>query len=302
MPVIAVINRKGGSGKSTLATHLAGHCASAGLRAMLGDTDRQQSTQAWLRARAAQTLPGSKPIVGWAIDPKNSLRPPVGVTHVVLDTPGGTHGFELAKVVSYADAVLIPVCQSMFDREAAAECYAELKTLPRVANGRCKVAAIGMRLDGRTKAGEVLARWAAEIDLPYVGALRETQTYVRCVEHGLTIFDLPASQTSIDRAQWQPILDWLDPVLRPLPAAAETPALKPTRPCAVTAERRPASLTTVSTERSSAPVAHTAPHRPAPGATGQVPLGILQAAPRRGVAQRVAEWLRVWPMRQARRA
>jgi chromosome partitioning protein len=296
MPVIAVINRKGGSGKSTLATHLAGYCANAGLRTMLGDTDRQQSTQAWLRARAAQAVPNALPIVGWALDPKNSLRPPVGVTHVVLDTPGGTRGFELSKVVSYADAVLIPVCQSLFDREAAAECYAELKTLPRVANGRCKVAAIGMRLDGRTKAGELLAQWAAALELPFVGVLRETQTYVRCVELGLTVFDLPASQATIDRAQWRPILEWLEPVLRPV-AAPEPFAMKPTRPCTVPGELRPLPAA----ERAE-PVARPAPRRPEPVASSQVPLGILEAAPRRGVAQRVAEWLGGWSMRRPRRA
>lgn len=297
MPVIAVINRKGGSGKSTLASHLAGHCANTGLRTMLGDTDPQQSTQAWLRARAAHALPNALPIVGWAIDPKNSLRPPVGVTHVVLDTPGGTRGFELAKVVSYADAVVMPVCQSLFDREAAAECYAELKTLPRVANGRCKVAAIGMRLDGRTKAGEALAQWAAALELPFIGVLRETQTYVRCVELGLTVFDLPASQATIDRAQWRPILDWLEPVLRPLPAAPETAVLKPTRPCAVPSERR-SSLVAERVE----PTARPMPRRSAPGTPSRLPLGILEAAPRRGIAQRLGEWLRAWPMRQPRRA
>lgn len=294
MPVIAVINRKGGSGKSTLATHLAGYCANAGLRTMLGDTDRQQSTQAWLRARATQAVPNALPIVGWAIDPKNSLRPPVGVTHVVLDTPGGTRGFELSKLVSYADAVLIPVCQSLFDREAAAECFAELQTLPRVASGRCKVAAIGMRLDGRTKAGELLAGWAASIELPFIGVLRETQTYVRCVELGLTVFDLPASQAPIDRAQWQPILDWLQPVLRPV-AAAEPFVRKPTRPCTGPGELRPLPPRVE-------PVARPAPRRPEPRAANDVPLGILEAAPRRGLAQRVAEWLGGWALRRPRRA
>lgn len=294
MPVIAVINRKGGSGKSTLATHLAGYCANAGLRTMLGDTDRQQSTQAWLRVRAAQALPNALPIVGWAIDPKNSLRPPVGVTHVVLDTPGGTRGFELSKLVSYADAVLIPVCQSLFDREAAAECFAELQTLPRVASGRCKVAAIGMRLDGRTKAGELLAGWAAAIGLPFIGVLRETQTYVRCVELGLTVFDLPPAQAPIDRAQWQPILEWLEPVLRPASTAAEPFVRKATRPCTVPGELR--ALPRVE------PVARPAPRRPEPVTRNDVPLGILEAAPRRGIAQRVAEWLGGWSMRRPRRA
>lgn len=296
MPVIAVINRKGGSGKSTLATHLAGHCANAGLRTMLGDTDRQQSTQAWLRARAAQAVPNALPIVGWAIDPKSLLRPPAGVTHVVLDTPGGMRGFELSKVVSYADAVLIPVCQSLFDREAAAECFAELKSLPRVANGRCKVAAIGMRLDGRTKADELLARWAAAIGLPFIGVLRDTQTYVRCVELGLTVFDLPASQAAIDRAQWRPILEWLEPVLHPV-APGDSFTLKPTRPCTMPGELRPLPRV----ERVE-PVARPALRRPGPVASSAVPLGILEAAPRRGVAQRLAEWLGGWSLRGPRRA
>lgn len=284
MPVIAVINRKGGSGKSTLATQLAGHCARAGLRTMLGDTDRQQSTQAWLRARAAQTLVDPPPgIVGWALDPKSVLRPPAGITHVVLDTPGGMRGFELAKLVSYADAVLIPVGASLFDRESAADCYAELKTLPRIATGRCKVAAIGMRLDGRTKAHQILAHWADELGLPFIGVLRETQTYVRCVELGLTLFDLPASQVAADRAQWQPIVEWLGPVLYP-PAVNEPFMLKPTRPCTVPGELRPM------------------PPRPEAPPSRSVPLGIIEAAPRRGLAQRVAEWFGASSGVRARRA
>jgi len=207
MPVVAVINRKGGSGKSTLATHLAGHCAQAGLRVMLGDVDRQQSSLAWLKRRTAQAP--AAPIVGWAVDPRSVMRPPSGITHVVLDTPGGMRGSDLARTVMVADAVLMPVCHSAFDRESAAECYAELQALPRVASGRCKVALVGMRLDPRTKAAAELREWAESRDLPYVGALRETQAYVRHVEQGLTMFDLPAAKVEADLLQWQPILGWL---------------------------------------------------------------------------------------------
>lgn len=289
MPVIAVINRKGGSGKSTLATQLAGHCANAGLRTMLGDTDRQQSTQTWLRARAAQTLPKALPIVGWALDPKSVLRPPAGITHVVLDTPGGMRGFELAKLVSYADAVLMPVGASVFDRESAAECYEELKALPRVASGRCKVAAIGMRLDARTKADQVLARWAEQLGLPFVGVLREAQAYVKCAEQGLTLFDLPAAQVATDRVQWRPILEWLDPVMYPV-ATPEPFALKPTRPCTVPGELTTMSLRSVRVE----PEAPAPRRRPEPVPSSAVPLGILEAAPKRGMADRLAEWIGGW--------
>ncbi len=221
MPVVAVVNRKGGSGKSTLATHLAAHCAHSGIPVMLGDVDKQQSTQAWLRLRATQAVSTPSPIVGWTVDPRSVLRAPAGVTHVILDTPGGLRGFDLARVVMFADVILMPVCNSVFDRESAADCYAELLTLPRVASGRCQVAAVGMRLDARTKADEVLKQWADKQKLPFIGVLRETQGYVRCVEQGLTLFDMPPAKVEADLLQWKPILNWLGPVLRPAPSAVK---------------------------------------------------------------------------------
>ena len=212
MSVVAIINRKGGSGKSTLATHLAGYFANAGAAVMLGDIDRQLSTQTWLRQRKTRLLADAKQIVGWNIDPKSFVRPPAGIEHVIVDTPGGLRGFDLARVVMYADAILVPVCNSIFDRESATECLNELRLLPRVASGRCKLALIGMRLDARTKAAEVLQVWAASLGVPFISVLRESQGYVRCIEKGLSLFDLPASQVQTDLSQWQPILEWLQTI------------------------------------------------------------------------------------------
>jgi len=220
MPVIAVVNRKGGSGKSTLAAHLAAWCAREGLPVVLGDVDRQQSTQSWLRRRMAQKVEQRASLVGWGVDPRAVVRPPAGNGHVVLDTPGGLRGFDLARVVMYADAIVMPVCNSVFDRESAAECLAELRTLPRIASGRCRVAAVGMRLDARTKGAEVLRAWAEALELPFIGVLRDTQAYVRCLEQGLTLFDLPAAKAEQDMLQWRPILEWLAPLLQPGPAVA----------------------------------------------------------------------------------
>jgi chromosome partitioning protein len=221
MPVVAVINRKGGSGKSTLATHLAVHCARDGASVVLGDADHQQSTQTWLRQRKAQTGKPPRGIISWNVDSANFARPPAGVDHVVLDTPGGLRGLNLARVVMYADAILMPVCNSIFDRESATDCLAELRQLPRIATGRCKVAAVGMRLDARTKAAELLQTWATSQQLPFIAVLRESQNYVRCIERGLTLFDLPAAQVQDDLAQWIPILEWLRPVLQPVPRPGE---------------------------------------------------------------------------------
>lgn len=224
MPVVAVVNRKGGSGKSTFAAHVAAWCARQKMAVMLGDVDRQQSSRSWLRRRDP-ALPGIAP---WTVDQKNVLRVPTGITHVVLDTPGGLQGFELARIVMFADAIVLPVCASLFDRESAAACLAELQTLPRVAKGQCKVATVGMRVDGRTHAADVLRAWAAEQDVEMIGMLRETQLYVRALERGLTLFDVAPSQVATDLAQWQPVLEWLKPVL--LPVAAPEPRREPLLP------------------------------------------------------------------------
>jgi chromosome partitioning protein len=223
MPVIAVVNRKGGSGKSTLAAHMAAWCALQGSSVMLGDVDRQQSARAWLKRRDA-ALPAIAP---WAVDQKNMLRVPTGITHVVLDTPGGMHGFELARVVMFADAIIMPVCNSMFDRESAAACHAELMSLPRVASGRCKLVIVGMRLDARTNAAQTLREWSEGLGVPYLGALRETQLYVRSLERGMTIFDLPAQTAASDLQQWEPILNWLKPLLYPPQAANDASPSQP---------------------------------------------------------------------------
>ena len=204
MPTVALVSRKGGCGKSTLATNIAAHFARAGLPITLGDLDHQQSMRVWLKRR-----PSAAPaIAGWVGDVAGNVRA-LGVSHLVLDTPGGLHGLALAKVAMVADAILIPVSGSVFDREAASDCWAELRAHPRVVSGRCQVAAIGMRLDRRTQAEEIASDWAASIGLTWLCSLRSSQVYVRAVENGLSIFDMPASVTTIDREQWEPLLGWL---------------------------------------------------------------------------------------------
>ncbi len=205
MPTVALVSRKGGCGKSTLATHIASYLAREGMSITLGDLDHQQSMRVWLKRR-----PSAAPtIMGWVSETKGNVRPPPGSTHLVLDTPGGLHGLALAKVAMVADAILIPVSGSVFDREAASDCWAELRAHPRVVSGRCQVAAVGMRLDRRTQAEEIASDWAASVGLNWLCSLRSSQIYVRAVENGLSIFDMPAGVTEIDREQWEPLLAWL---------------------------------------------------------------------------------------------
>jgi chromosome partitioning protein len=221
MAVIAVVNRKGGSGKSTLATHIAAYCALRGAAVAIADIDRQQSTKAWLRQRKARQ--GGEPmrITAWHVDPRSFVRPPAGIDHVVVDTPGGLTGLDLARVVMYADAIVVPVGSSIFDRESAASCLAELRTLPRVSSGKCRVAAIGMRLDPRTDVGSALMAWSDEQKLQIVAVLPQSHVYVRCIDKGLTLFDLPLDEIEADLAHWKPLMQWLRPLVRPAANANE---------------------------------------------------------------------------------
>jgi chromosome partitioning protein len=225
MSVIAVVNRKGGSGKSTLATHFAAVFANAGAAVALGDLDRQQSTRAWLRHRKAS---GERTrILGWSVDAKTFVREPVGIDHVVMDTPGGLTGLDLARVVMYADAIVMPVSNSLFDRTSAADCLAELRSLPRVQSGRCRIAAVGMRIDSRTEAVERLRAWAAEQKLPLVAVLPQSHAYVRCAEQGLTLFDIPHVQVVDELTHWKSLLQWMRPLLQPPANGAATSGRSP---------------------------------------------------------------------------
>jgi chromosome partitioning protein len=75
-----------------------------------------------------------------------------------------------------------------------------------------------------------------------IGQLRETQVYVRSLERGLTLFDLPADKAAQDLAQWGPILQWMKPVLiPPVPQdmSPRDPSRVPARMSGVLAGARP---------------------------------------------------------------
>jgi len=111
MPVVVVANPKGGVGKSTLSTNMAGYFASLGYKVMLGDVDKQQSSRMWLGLRPEV----ARSIQTWDVSADHIARPPKGVSHVVLDTPAGLHGWRFNDVMKMADKVIIPLQPSVFD-------------------------------------------------------------------------------------------------------------------------------------------------------------------------------------------
>ncbi|MEJ6000009.1 ParA family protein [Paucibacter soli] len=209
MPVILVANPKGGVGKSTLASNIAGYYARQGHAVMLGDVDAQQSARRWLGLRPAQ-LPA---IASWEFDVKNTVRPPKGVSHVVLDSPAGLHGRKLERLLQLADKLLIPLQPSLFDIQATYDFIHSLHDLGSAlpaGQRRPALALVGMRAKDGTLSVQQLQEFLQGLPVPVLGLLRDTQNYVQLAARGLTLWDVASSRVERDLAQWQPLTEWLD--------------------------------------------------------------------------------------------
>ncbi len=204
MPVVVVANPKGGVGKSTLSTNIAGYFARQGHSVMLGDADRQQSAKLWLGLRP----PTANPISTWEVTNDLIVKPPRGTSHVVLDTPGGLHGWRFNDVMKMADKVIVPLQPSIFD------IYATRTFLDQLAEHRkasqMQVGIVGMRVDSRTIAADNLRAFVESLGLPVLGYLRDTQNYIHLAARGLTVFDVAPSRVEKDLEQWRDICAWLD--------------------------------------------------------------------------------------------
>lgn len=204
MPVVVVANPKGGVGKSTLATNVAGYFASRGHAAMLGDVDRQQSSRLWLGLRPE----AARPISTWEVSPDLIVKPPKGTTHVVLDTPGGLHGWRFNDVVKLANKLIVPLQPSVFDIFATREFLDKLAD-SRKAEG-LDIGIVGMRVDSRTIAADKLREFVESLGLPVLGYLRDTQNYIHLAARGLSVFDVAPGRVHKDLEQWAGICAWLD--------------------------------------------------------------------------------------------
>ena len=204
MPVVVIANPKGGVGKTTLATNLAGYFASQGHPVMLGDADRQQSSRLWLGLRPE----AARPISTWDVNADMIAKPPKGCTHVVLDTPGGLHGWRFNDVVKLADKIIVPLQPSVFDIFATRAFLDQLAEHRHA--GKRQIGIVGMRVDSRTIAADKLRDFVDSLGLPVLGMVRDTQNYIHLAARGLTLFDVAPSRVEKDLEQFKSICDWLD--------------------------------------------------------------------------------------------
>ncbi|MBI1398478.1 MAG: AAA family ATPase [Betaproteobacteria bacterium] len=206
MKTVLVANPKGGSGKTTLATNLSGALAARGESVALWDLDRQKSSLQWLSVR------GDRHPRVERLDDKDAVKDrEKGESRrwLVVDSPAGLHGKNLAHALRITHKVVVPVQPSLFDMAATGDFLGLLLGEKAVAKHEMAVAIVGMRVDPRTRAAATLEAFLQQFELPVVTFLKDTQVYANAAFNGLSIFDLPQYIASREVAQWEPLLEWV---------------------------------------------------------------------------------------------
>ena len=206
MRSIMVLNAKGGSGKSTVATNISSYYANQGWKVVLVDLDPQASSLDWLAAR-----PSGRGTITGIDGATDKFRVPRSADCIVYDTPAAVHGRQLNDYIRRAQSILVPVLPSPIDMRAATPFIKRLLDNGRVARKEARVALIANRCREHYNIYHELSEYLRKVrKAPFIGALRETQNYVRAAERGLGIFELAPYMVSRDLEQWDPIIRWLN--------------------------------------------------------------------------------------------
>ncbi len=207
MQQIIIANPKGGCGKTTLATQIAGYLAQQEHRVALIDCDRQQSSLDWLKLRAT-SLPAIAAINATHDNPLREQQTDQ-FDWLVQDMPAGCDGQRLTGLLSTGDRLLIPILPSPTDIKACIRFLMALNAEQKIASGQVRVGLVANRVKSNTNYFKVLISFLEHVNMPLITSIRDTQNYIRAIDGGISIFDLPPSRVKRDIKQWQPLLTWL---------------------------------------------------------------------------------------------
>ena len=211
MRTILVLNSKGGTGKTTLATNLAAYYALAEYKVVLVDYDVQRSALDWL-----ETRPEDRPVIHGVDGTQRGARIPRNADFVFMDAPAASHGETLVRLLRKAQTCIIPVVPSAIDLNAAVRFLDRLVRLGRVLNRKVRVGTVANRVRENSVGHHELQHFLRSVRLPdrrrlpFVAALRSTQSYVHAAERGLGIWELPPSKVRHDLELWEPLIKWLN--------------------------------------------------------------------------------------------
>lgn len=210
LKTIVIANPKGGCGKSTLAAQIASHYANQGLAVALADHDPQRSSLDWLKCRPA----GCSKITPIAAFNNVSVTDTFDV--VIHDMPAASDLDMILGAVEGRAKLLIPILPSPTDIKAGVRF---LMSLNREGwntgaidseSQQVDIGLVANRVRTNTNYFKVLVEFLEQVNMPLIASIRDTQNYIRAMDAGISVFDLPPSRVARDLQQWQLLLNWLD--------------------------------------------------------------------------------------------
>ncbi|MAZ88666.1 MAG: chromosome partitioning protein ParA [Cellvibrionaceae bacterium] len=204
MKQVFVANPKGGCGKTTLATQLASYWAGQGMSVALMDHDRQQSSLDWLRSRPKDCA-GIVPIAAFKGESADDQY-----EAVIHDMPAGCSVDDLDQWCGPGSQLVIPIMPSPTDIKAGVRFLMALNRHQWRQGNELDIALVANRVRTNTNYFKVLVAFLEQVNMPLITSIRDTQNYIRAMDNGVSIFDLPKSRVAADLKQWQPLLDWLE--------------------------------------------------------------------------------------------
>lgn len=205
MQAILVVNSKGGCGKTTIATNLASAYAAGGFKVALADADTQKSSLDWGRRRNKKRIPIRT--LDWT---KKVSKVPKGIDRLVIDAPAGLTVDRFKTLLRMADAVVLPVLPSAFDKAATQKFIQRIESVKSIRKNRKPVGVIANTVRPRSRAHNNLLAFLDDIGHPPVAQIRYRAMYPDVAEDGLGVFD-SANKSSRDiQSDWTPLITFIE--------------------------------------------------------------------------------------------
>jgi chromosome partitioning protein len=136
--------------------------------------------------------------------------PPRDTARLVLDAPAALKSKQVEDLVRLSDVIVVPVLPGAFDEGATRRFLDRLEELKAIKKGRIPVAIVGNRVKARTRAAGELDRFLAGVGHTVVARLRDSQLYAEVAAQGLAVLDLTGRRSRDVRADWAPLLAWVE--------------------------------------------------------------------------------------------
>ena len=213
MNTTLVLNPKGGSGKTTITLNLASYFASLNVPTAVMDYDPQGSSLNWLRLRPphASRIHGANAArqKGTRLRSMAMYVPPE-TRQLIIDAPAGASGTVLDEMLERAHCVIVPVPPSAIDLHATANFIREVLHSARIQVRNLPVAIVANKVRRSMPRYQPLDWFLESLELRLTARLIDSDVYVKAVEAGCGIFEMPPSVAAAECQQFLPIAEWVE--------------------------------------------------------------------------------------------